>query len=114
SVDQRPHRIDGKGGALGIRWVLAEVDRRELVEAHRMVRDDDLGWHLGELSAHLVELGWDLGLCLRVGFGFGLGHCAGRDPAGSGRRLRIDRVFALGCPKAAHLRYPYGTTELGK
>ena len=79
-VDEGPHGVDGEGSGRGVRRILAEVDRRELVEAHRVVRDHDLGRHLGELAAHLVELGADLGLSL--GLRLCLGARLGLEGAG--------------------------------
>ena len=82
-----------------------------------MVGDHDLRRHLRELAADLVDLGrasrprrGSRAVCLEI---VGRDRPRGR-PRDARRRLWIDRMFAPGCPKAAHLRYPNGTTELGK
>jgi hypothetical protein len=72
---------------------------------------------LGELAADLVELGPDRGLVradvVRAGV-----VPARVVPASVVKAVtlggRIDLVLAPGCPKAAHVRYPNGTTEIGK
>ena len=45
-----------------VRRILAQVDRGQLVQAHHVVGDHDLRWHLRQLAADLVDLGPHLGL----------------------------------------------------
>ena len=42
-------------GARQVRWRRRQVDRRQLVEAHHVVGDDDLGGHLGEPPAGVLD-----------------------------------------------------------
>ena len=54
-VDEAADGVDRQRGVGQPRRRGAEVDRGQLVQAHRVVGDDDLGGHLGESPAGLVQ-----------------------------------------------------------
>jgi hypothetical protein len=60
ALDETGHGIDGEDRLLEVGRVGRQVDRRELVEAHDVVRDHDLG-------GHVRDAGPGLGHCLLGG-----------------------------------------------
>ena len=82
-------------GAGEVRWRRRQVDRGELVEAHHVVGDDDLGGHLGEPPAGVLD-----GLLGVTEHRLGVGRSG--SSASRPRRPRFGRGI-LG-----HLSYPTG------